>query len=70
MSDDAVLSTVDYALRKEKIAGAPRPRHLSDTERDALSKAVLAHMKLCGWEVWHEPPPMHSTPGGSQCPPT
>ena len=67
LSDDAVLSTIDYALRSVKVA-APKPRRLIDSERDALSRAVLAHMKLCGWTVWHDPPPRHSTYGGSSKP--
>lgn len=37
-------------------------RALSEDERRAIAAAVMRRLKLCKWEVWHEPMHWHSIP--------
>jgi hypothetical protein len=37
-------------------------RRFTDEERRVLTEAVVQHISRCGWEIWHDVPPLHSCP--------
>jgi hypothetical protein len=59
-SDEHVREAVGYALRGVKLAALKR--RFTDDERRAISEAVVKHLNLCRWEVWHDLPKLHSIP--------
>jgi hypothetical protein len=58
--EKTVKEAVNYAFRSVKLASMKRC--FTDEERRIVTEAVVRHIDRCGWEVWHDVPPMHSCP--------
>jgi hypothetical protein len=58
--EKTVKEAVNYAFPSVKLASMKR--RFTDEEPRALTDAVIQHISRCGWEIWHDVPPMHSCP--------